>query len=247
MSIGAFTYKGIKSAEFKIVSKSIDRSLLPRRRVNKVEIPGKDGAIDLGENTYENRQIKVHIAFREKDHPLLRKKAREIASWLSSERYEKLVFEDEPDKYYLARIYNDISFTNWFKVGEADLIFDCKPFAYSEERHITVDNITSWREVEIENNGTYKTFPLIEITGTADSITFASNGGSFAVSNISQRTIIDCEKQLCYTFDGLNQKVNKLKDFTGKFIVLEPGSLKIMVSGVGLNVNIRFTLQNVYL
>ena len=247
MTIGAFTYKGIRSTDFGIISKSTDRSLLPGMRSNMAQIPGRDGSIDLGDNTYDNRQIKVHIAFKEKDYEQLRKKAREIAGWLSSDKYEKLIFDDEEDKYYLARIYNEMSFNSWFKLGEADLIFDCQPFAYSEERFVVSENITSLREIEITNNGTYKAYPLIEVTGTAGSVTLASDGGSFAIKNITEKTIVDCQNQLCYTFDGLNLKVNKLKDFTGLFICLKPGTLKVAVSGVALNINVRFTLQDVYL
>ena len=126
-----FTYGGISSRAYSIVAKSINRPILPVLRKRELAIPGRHGVYDFADNTFENRIIEVELRYVGTSFAELRTRARQIASWLSGFSGNKnLVFSDETDKYYIAKIYSEIGLQNFFKLGEATITFECQPFAY---------------------------------------------------------------------------------------------------------------------
>ena len=116
-------------ANFKIIAKSVDRPILPSMRKREMAIPGKHGTYDFGLNTYDNRIISVLIQYVGATFNDLRLRARDIAAWLSQTSYKELIFSDEPDKYYLAKIYDPVGLENFFRLGKATVQFECQPFA----------------------------------------------------------------------------------------------------------------------
>lgn len=130
MNVGEFQYKNINSNAFRLTCKSISRPLTPQMRTRSTVIYGKDGLIDYGSNNYDPRPIVMHIAYIGDNYLELRNRSREIGAWLSSKEWTKLIFNDEPDKYYLARVYESIVPENLYRLGEADITFICQPFAY---------------------------------------------------------------------------------------------------------------------
>ena len=60
----------------------------------------------------------------------LRENAREVADWLSGTG--ELIFDDEPDKYYMATIYEYIGIEqlHLLPYGGSEVTFECEPFAY---------------------------------------------------------------------------------------------------------------------
>ncbi len=127
-----FTYNGISSRTYGIVAKSVNRPILPALRKREVAIPGKHGTYDFDDNTFEKRIIEVELRYIGTSFNDLRVRARAIASWLSGLGGERnLVFSDETDKYYVAKIYSEIGLANLFKIGQATILFECQPFAYA--------------------------------------------------------------------------------------------------------------------
>lgn len=126
-----FSFKGKHSSEFNIGVRSVDRSFLPGKRKKQIIIPGMSGSIDFDDDTYENRPIEVEIGlikiFNFVD---LRQVCREVAGWLNGSG--KLIFDDEPDKYYLASIYSPsgIKQLPLSPRGIVGISFECQPFAY---------------------------------------------------------------------------------------------------------------------
>ena len=49
----------IKSTEYNIVARSVNRPILPSQRKKEIYIPGKDGVYDFYDGTYENRLIEI--------------------------------------------------------------------------------------------------------------------------------------------------------------------------------------------
>ena len=91
-----------------VVFKSTDRTLLPAKRVTQYTIPGKSGTYDI-EDGYENREIVCTVAFVGEGYHYagVRTRARAVAEWLSGEGL--LVFDDEPEKAYSAKVVGGIS------------------------------------------------------------------------------------------------------------------------------------------
>lgn len=169
-----FTFNDKHSSQFRIVAQSDDRSLLPEKRKNEFIIPGRDGAVDYGNNTYEKRVITVKITLVSRNLSDLRETARTAAKWLSGDGL--LIFDDEPGKAYRAKVYQPLSITQLVSCGEASVPFECRPFAESP----MYNQIT-----EIFSNKPHET-PIVP-TGTQDMpcIIYIKNIGTTNVSNIT--------------------------------------------------------------
>ncbi len=130
------TFAGRDTGEFGIKIKTL-RRLLPERREELEDIPGTPGQYDYSGSEPEDQAvayqmgiIQVDCMVEAADLPQLRTRAREIAAWLS--RTGRLYFSDEPDKYYIGRIYSPIVFEQLFKYGQWTVEFKVKPFAFGK-------------------------------------------------------------------------------------------------------------------
>lgn len=125
-----FEFNGIDSSTYGIFCKSVNRPMLPTQRPRMIEIQGKSGVFDFGGGEYETRKIVLHITYVGTSIADLRIRARDIAGWLASPTWARLCIGDEPDKFYLARIVDEVGLKSLLVVGEADITFTCQPFAY---------------------------------------------------------------------------------------------------------------------
>lgn len=127
-----FTYNGISSRTYGIVAKSVNRPILPTLRKRELVIPGKHGVYNFGDETFEKRIIELELRYIGTNFNELRSRARQISYWLNGySRNKNLIFSDETDKWYTAKIYSEIGLSNLFRLGEATVTFECEPFAYA--------------------------------------------------------------------------------------------------------------------
>jgi predicted phage tail component-like protein len=128
--VNGYEYNALHSLnDYDIIANSIDRPILPTLRKREISIDGKHGTYSFDDNTYENRPITVEIKYIGESFNALRLHMRDISAWLSQTTYKKLIFDDEPDKYYLAKIYSAVSLELFWKLGKATIQFECQPFA----------------------------------------------------------------------------------------------------------------------
>lgn len=163
MSMG-FTFNGTHSRAMGVVFKSVDRTLLPAKRVTQYTIPGKSGTYDIADG-YENREISCEVSFIGEgyQYPGVRSRARAVAGWLSGEGL--LVFDDEPEKAYSAKVIDGISIEQIAITGKCEVAFLCAPFAESLEYNQQAVNSVSLPHTEQVNvNGSQETDCLIYIT-----------------------------------------------------------------------------------
>ncbi len=114
--------------DFGLIMKSVDRSLLPAVKRQQIDIPFIDGKIDLQrEPVYDNRIITVSFIYHFKDLYDMQAKKRQMAGWLSGSG--NLVFDDEPDKFYEAKVFDAIAIEQSLKRMSVQVAFECKPFA----------------------------------------------------------------------------------------------------------------------
>lgn len=126
-----FSFKGIHSSSVGIGCSSVNRTIRPAVRTDEIVISGAHGSFGSTDDViYENRQIAMKIYLVSDDWIGLRIKARDVAEWLSGSG--KLIFDDEPDKFYMARINNaiDIEQIPLMSIGQTEIQFECLPFAY---------------------------------------------------------------------------------------------------------------------
>lgn len=142
--------------------------LFPQKRERKIEIPGVSGLYDFGADTYDEREIECQCKLI---NQISKAELREIAYKLSGK--QRLTFWDEPEKYYVAELYNAVDITNiadrlWL---EFNLVFVCEPFAYTETKTVNVDNGDNY----IDYGGTVKTPTIIRL----------KNSNNFDVTNVT--------------------------------------------------------------
>ncbi len=165
-----FTFANIHSSTYELYVRSDNRTIAPALRKNEFVIPGRHGTLDFGNNTYEPRFITMELFLVRKTMEDLRKQARDIAHWLSKSGL--LVFDDEPDKAYQAKVYNNIDIEEIAAYGKSMVTFECQPFAESlEYRQVNVSSITgNAHEIKVNVSGTAETCCIITIknNGTSD-------------------------------------------------------------------------------
>ena len=261
-----FTFNGQHTQDYGIYFTTSNIPLLPQMRTQEETVLGRDGVF-IYENGYNNKTIELNCSFIGADTIHQRRQVlRRVASWLRKEG--ELVFDNEPDKYYKGKIYNQIDLALFASYDEFTLIFNSEPFAYSRwdnqellqnMQGIEVDgkfipymqtkftSISSNQTVTLSNLGNYEVSPVIELKGTADSVIISSGDKTFSISSITGDTYIDCNNLIAYEVVADN-KVNKLNDFEGEFIEFEEGLNEVSIEGTNLNLDsVHFIYRNRYL
>ncbi|KXZ40005.1 putative phage tail component, N-terminal domain-containing protein [Alkalithermobacter thermoalcaliphilus JW-YL-7 = DSM 7308] len=216
-----FVFNGVHSSYYNITARTDNRNLKPSLRVSEEIILGKDGSYKF-ENGYNDRVISVTCFLKHKDIYQRREIGRHVAKWLSGKG--ELKFDDEPNKFYKARIDKEIDLTIDVAIDIFTVDFVCEPFAYSEFKIANISGIGS-----IQNNGTQEVGFIAELN-LSPRTTINVNGKSFTVTNIDQKTYVDTDKMICYTINN-NKKTNKMLDFIGNFPKLSLGNNQVTVSG----------------
>lgn len=164
--MNGFTFGGRHCSEFGVTMRSKDRPILPELRHNDMEIPGRDGVLDLGHNTYAVRIIEIACFVTSENLPSFRQRLREIAKWLSTKSL--LSFDDEPDKTYYGRIYSAVSLEQILANGSFTLIFECDPMAQGKTVVEYVGMLGDQDERLLYNEGTAPSPGIITITNQSN-------------------------------------------------------------------------------
>jgi predicted phage tail component-like protein len=264
-----FNFNGQHSSTFNLYVKSVDRSLFPSKKITQEFIPGTDGFLER-EDGIQSREISVQCTLRNSDYHQRRIANIAIAKWLNSTSYQILLFDDEPDIFYRAKVRTPIK--TRIMDAETDVFtleFICYPFKYntadriimagstdimsdstiligSGDKKFTLDN--SGHNIitfDIDSNFTIKDYK-IKIEGTMSSIKI----NDMILSNIAGETWIDLGKKIVYQLD-INSFTNKMKDFNinWNYIAAVNGhyTFDVLTSGKIGNGYITFLFENIYL
>lgn len=136
------------------------RSLLPPQ-TNVTKKIGNRSGVRFIRKELEPKLIEVDVTLLEFKPSILREKARLFAEKLYSEKEEKLILLDEPDKYNMATLEGSTPIVEDVMSGEVTLSFICfDPLDISKEK--TIVNLSH----TIINNGTYKATGVIKVAIT---------------------------------------------------------------------------------
>lgn len=194
----------------------------PKRRVNTINIPGRDSNLIFDEKTYEDITLTVECSVKDKEN--LANKIDDIKGWLFETGQSDLTFSFQDDRKYIAQVVNAIDFKQIYKCfGEFPIIFNCRPFKYAIENNII--NIIK-TGTSVKNLGTIESEPIITIYGSGD-IVFKVNDQEVSIKGITEKVILNSIIQDCYDDKGnnLNGKMS------GEFLKLKPGENIIEWSG----------------
>lgn len=154
------TFNGVHSSTFGLGAK-VKRPLLPGNSDNYISPPGRAGSI-LYPGKPKDRFIPVDFGFMPGSKALFRAKVWEIAAWLYTDEREVLTIDDEPGKYYIGKIEDQIDLEQAFVLGKFSVVFRCEPFAYGEQATSTFVGDAA----TVTNAGTRPTPAIIEATFT---------------------------------------------------------------------------------
>lgn len=145
--IDSSTIKGLLICELPPITK-------PKMRVQETTVDGVDGSIieDLGYETYD-KSIRIGLT---RDYDI-----DEVIKYFTGEG--NIVFSNEPNKYYKAKIIEQIDYTRLLRFKEAEVKFRIQPFKYEyqeEEQNAetgsvegTTVKITDAKATEIKIDG----------------------------------------------------------------------------------------------
>lgn len=249
--IGSFRFNEIESESFKLVCKSVKRRLLPALKVKRVEISGSSGAYDFDDDgtEYSMSQLTMRIQYIGTSYQELRTRARSIAAWLSTNTWAKLIINDEPDKYYLGKVTEEIDLESLWESGSANVVFDCQPFALSINESVFNFNTNALTAYPFNNSGTrridYKSPPgskfIIQIDGAWNELTLSMNGKTLNYDTPGEGTLIVDNVDMEVTLGGSN-KFDELSGDIDTFLRVIPGNNILTVTGntIDVHVNIKF-------
>lgn len=242
--IGSFKFNGVESSYFNLVSKSVKRPVLPAAKLKRVELAGASGSYDFANTEYGLREMAMRITYKGNSFSELRTRARSIAAWLCTDCFAELIINDEPDKYYLAKVSDALDISTMLEAGEIEINFDCQPFAYSVIENVTViAPIISVVHYNITNLGTreitYRSPPgskfLITVVGSWTTLSFGVNGKTLTFLKAeSGKTLIIDNIEMTATIDAVNV-FNYLGGDVTTFLSILSGENDFTIGGTGLN------------
>jgi len=141
------------------------------------EIEGRDGDIvtPLGYAAYD-KEISIGL-YGKFDID-------EVIEYFNSEG--KVVFSNEPDKYYYYKILNQIDFERLVRFRTAAVTLHVQPFKYANDEKAKTYTSFDNNSVTIRNNGNIYSKPTITIFGTG-TINLSLNGNQIFVINLGDQ------------------------------------------------------------
>ena len=185
------TFNGRHSSEFGLVMFSRNRPILPEPKIVAEDLPGMDGEYDFsavnpdGEIKYKPRMLDIDFTIKERNPYWLRLKANQIAAWLSCGE-QKLVFDDEPNKYYLATVANKLDLGNQIlSIKTFTVHFRCRPMKYG----IALEGYDLWDSFSFEED-------------VMQTVEF--DGGEVTIINVGRKVMptITADEPVTITYDG---------------------------------------------
>ncbi len=238
----------------------------PETRDYTAQMVGDDGSYYFGSD-YGNRNFEFPIGYINYDRHMIQRNLREFMSVLLDRKGKpkkvKLTFDHEPDKQYWVRYSGNVPINRLLQTAEFTLpltAFDPMAEFITEMYNVTWGSddipmqsdispqrdyeftVTSDSTLVVDNFGTVELKPLIEIDGSADSLTLSANGESFSFGQFSGVITVDNDRWVV-TKDG----VNYLNSMSGDFITLLTGDNDVSVTGTNMNVDIHFKIKPKYL
>ena len=195
----------------------------PKERVSQITIPGRSGVLMMPES-----DLPVYEPVLRTAQCWVRPDADidSICVWLQGSG--SVVFGNEPNRSYDARIINQIDFSIILRgrgFRSFAVPFQCQP--YKRLYPPAEDIVVTVSGTRVTNPGTVPSCPKITVYGNG-TITLITSGGAVVLTSIENGIILDWEAQECMSLDGgtlLNQKVS------GEPQTLPPGDSTITWSG----------------
>lgn len=218
-------WKDIESTEIKgLMICELPPITKPKMRVQETLIDGVDGSI-IEELGYEPYDKKLQIGLANKFD------IDEVIKYFTGEG--NVTFSNEPDKYYKAKIIEQIDYERLLRYRTASVIFRVQPYKYELYENSVI--ITESGK-NVNNNGLEESKPIMKITGSGTIELLINDLLVFRYTFPEDETevVIDSERQ-----DAYLGAVLKNRNMTGDFPVLKSGSNKVSWTGTITSIEIE--------
>ena len=263
------TLDGKTLEEFELICEKQITPMTPKISNKTISIPGRAGLYDFGTEINE-REISFEMATIADNKTalqyILRKFTMFIFDQYGKSRDIKLVFVNEPDKFYTVRCSDTIDAERVYTTGKFKITFSVyDPFAYNT----IYSNELSWGSEEITFGSTYllgnkgtpgethitsrqsvmatvlglAIKPIIEIVGSATNLVISANGYIVNVGTFTDNSwIINCEKYTVQKNGNNSFGTVKLREF---FLV--QGDNEIVINADLIDITFRLRYRDKYL
>lgn len=193
------SFKGISSASMLLKTLAIPDRIGAADRGSSAEVLGRDG--DLWVSGHSKKPVIMPVPMRMKKGA----SRTEIMRWLSGSG--RLIFSDDPDYFYRARVNGEVTFPRFALDGNiydgVDVEFSCQPYKYSLAGAEPLPDITD--STFIENPGNVPAHPLVTVYGTGD-INLMIGGNTLLLSDVDGYITVDLDAKMAFK-DGENQSL----------------------------------------
>ena len=199
----------------------------PKMKVDKIEIDGRDGDI-IEKVGYESYTKNVGIGLARKYD------IDEVIKYFTGDG--ELILSDEPDKVYIASIFDDVDYERLLQIRKATVKFHVQPYKYLKDESKVSLSITTQTSVEVENKGLEVSKPIFMLEGSG-TIEIAVNGINifkYTFPNGENKVIVDSLKEEAYL-----EGVYKNRNMLGESPKLEVGNNTISWTGTLTKIEIE--------
>lgn len=155
------TFNGVNLSDYLVITQDFSRNLLPDKEIKTVS-SGNSNGVQLQSTRFKEMTISMPFAMLNTTTA----KKRQLASILNVDEPKRLVFSDEPDKFYMAMPDESIEFSELFRYDEGTISWLClEPYAFAiDEKSFN----SSGNTITIQNDGTYPTPVNFDIENQSD-------------------------------------------------------------------------------
>ena len=193
MAVNSITFGGVNSADFGIYISGEGVFNAPKRDVEMIKIPGRNGEFALDNGRFENIEVTYPaFNFEPDDYDTFMQNLSDFRNAICAQRgYQRLTDTFHPDEYRMATYIGglEIKPVKYNTASEFNIVFDCKPqrWLVSGETAVTVDSGDT-----LTNPTLFESGPLLEATGSG---TIQFNGYEIELASIPNVEVVIAKKR----------------------------------------------------
>lgn len=212
------------------------RRLLGERRDTYDYLPGREGSTIFAEKPGD-RILSVDITIVGSSLALRRSAVRALAGWADSDVRENLIFSDESDRYWEAKLDNAPDPSEWLLKGDATLDFRAGPYAKAVTLSSSTFSASAAGASAFNIEDEVDAWPVIEVTAVgamAEGFTLTVNGTALVYATALANAATVTVSSISYT---VSTGANTDTDLTGAFVVADlsmagvSGDFAVLVPG----------------
>jgi predicted phage tail component-like protein len=243
-----FTVKDIHSRNFKIHLAELPKiPMTPEIKDHYETIAGKHGSY-LFPQPFGDRMIEVECLLLADSKEERAELVLQIAQWLFTVQKTLIVFDHEPNVFFIGKLDKQIDFDSSVATGKISLTFRCEPFKYSTESEQLQFKALNNSYKEFTASGTFEIQPIVQIQakyGLITKPTLDFNGFIFTYDGdiLNGGQIIINSKDFATTSSNtLDSNVTGAIDLNANSVLNKvDGSFPIMQGGIN---SIRYSSTN---